>query len=569
MTEPCAAPAFTLWLDDVLASFWRHRPVTATYAGVHAYDDRLPDYSEHGVGRRPGRDPDAADPAGGPARQSRSRPWKRSTAARPRDSCAPSSGSTTRRTSAGPTRACTLARRSSGSSAAAPGADPDPESPGAGDRPPGRDPGPAGRRPEQSIRSAPAAWIERARRESAAASCCWATAWSTYLAQHGQDAPTRCAALPTGRSERSRLRSVSGAGSAAVRHRPLRLRRRRLRDAAARRPLPGHGCGWPRSESAGADRAGRIGPGGPAQHGSGPTDWRAALDGLADVHPTAEQFPGRFPELWAESRAAVRQHDLVTLPDWPVVFAPQPAWVKAAAPAIYFIPYRYPAPLDRPAGGVQYIPTMPERSRRAGAAAARHQRAGHQAELHRASLGHRAPHPELVRHAGHLADRADRGGGRRLADRHALRRHAGRGLGLLRHRPDGRDRVPDAAGELRAASTRSFGWRPARSWTCACTRPVLAGRGPALLRGAGRDVARRVARRGGQEQPLPGDRLHVPGRLGRYPAAAARRWRRARAAASRGGGSTTSCSRSARCRWHWSPRRCWLARHRVGRREAA
>ena len=43
------APAFTVWLDDFLASFYRHRPVTATYAGIHDYDDRLPDYSEAGV----------------------------------------------------------------------------------------------------------------------------------------------------------------------------------------------------------------------------------------------------------------------------------------------------------------------------------------------------------------------------------------------------------------------------------------------------------------------------------------------------------------------------------------
>src|SRR5262245_57614242 len=45
-----AAPAFAAWLEGLFASFWRHRPVTATFSGVHLYDDRLPDYSAAGVG---------------------------------------------------------------------------------------------------------------------------------------------------------------------------------------------------------------------------------------------------------------------------------------------------------------------------------------------------------------------------------------------------------------------------------------------------------------------------------------------------------------------------------------
>ena len=44
------APAFTAWLDDFFASYYQHRPVNATFIGVHAHDERLPDYSEHGLG---------------------------------------------------------------------------------------------------------------------------------------------------------------------------------------------------------------------------------------------------------------------------------------------------------------------------------------------------------------------------------------------------------------------------------------------------------------------------------------------------------------------------------------
>ena len=45
-----SAPAFTAWLDAFFVSYYQHRPVNATFIGVHAHDERLPDYSEHGLG---------------------------------------------------------------------------------------------------------------------------------------------------------------------------------------------------------------------------------------------------------------------------------------------------------------------------------------------------------------------------------------------------------------------------------------------------------------------------------------------------------------------------------------
>jgi uncharacterized protein (DUF885 family) len=37
------------WLDRFFASYYRHRPVNATFIGVHEHDARLPDYSPAGV----------------------------------------------------------------------------------------------------------------------------------------------------------------------------------------------------------------------------------------------------------------------------------------------------------------------------------------------------------------------------------------------------------------------------------------------------------------------------------------------------------------------------------------
>ena len=44
------APQFNAWLDEFFAAYYSRHPVNATFIGVHDYDDRLPDLSEHGAG---------------------------------------------------------------------------------------------------------------------------------------------------------------------------------------------------------------------------------------------------------------------------------------------------------------------------------------------------------------------------------------------------------------------------------------------------------------------------------------------------------------------------------------
>src|SRR5690349_10976459 len=43
------APAFADWLDAFLVSYFRRRPVNATFTGIHDYDEELPDLSERGL----------------------------------------------------------------------------------------------------------------------------------------------------------------------------------------------------------------------------------------------------------------------------------------------------------------------------------------------------------------------------------------------------------------------------------------------------------------------------------------------------------------------------------------
>jgi uncharacterized protein (DUF885 family) len=79
----------------------------------------------------------------------------------------------------------------------------------------------------------------------------------------------------------------------------------------------------------------------------GAGSWREALAQLADRHPTAARYYARYAEVWSAAREAAIDAGLVTWPDYPIRYVPQPAWARSAAPALYFLAYRSPAPFDR------------------------------------------------------------------------------------------------------------------------------------------------------------------------------------------------------------------------------
>lgn len=75
-------------------------------------------------------------------------------------------------------------------------------------------------------------------------------------------------------------------------------------------------------------------------------DWREGLRRLSDHHPEPGRYYARFTEVWEEARAAAEAQGLVTWPDYPITYVPQPAWAREAAPSLYFLFYRAPAALD-------------------------------------------------------------------------------------------------------------------------------------------------------------------------------------------------------------------------------
>lgn len=67
---------------------------------------------------------------------------------------------------------------------------------------------------------------------------------------------------------------------------------------------------------------------------------------LAADHATATGYLDAFATKWEECRAHALHHDAVHWPDWPLRYVPIPSWARDAAPHLYWLFYRAPAPFD-------------------------------------------------------------------------------------------------------------------------------------------------------------------------------------------------------------------------------
>ena len=76
--------------------------------------------------------------------------------------------------------------------------------------------------------------------------------------------------------------------------------------------------------------------------------WREQLAGLADLHPTTEEYYGTYGRVWHEARLAAIDHGLVSWPDFPIEYVPFPRSDREVAGGLYYLFYRCPAPFGRP-----------------------------------------------------------------------------------------------------------------------------------------------------------------------------------------------------------------------------
>lgn len=96
-------------------------------------------------------------------------------------------------------------------------------------------------------------------------------------------------------------------------------------------------------------------------------DRDAVLDGLGDIHPETDAYYRRYQETWDDMRRLAERKNLLTWPEFPIHYVPQPAWARDVVADLYFLYYRSPAAFKRPPAH-DYLVTpiddsMPEQER--------------------------------------------------------------------------------------------------------------------------------------------------------------------------------------------------------------
>ena len=82
--------------------------------------------------------------------------------------------------------------------------------------------------------------------------------------------------------------------------------------------------------------------------------WPAVQEQLAGHHAPADEYLSCLDRKWQACKAASDAHDLVTWPEAPLRYQEIPAHTREAAPHLYYLNYRSPAPFD-PFGIFEYV----------------------------------------------------------------------------------------------------------------------------------------------------------------------------------------------------------------------
>ena len=91
----------------------------------------------------------------------------------------------------------------------------------------------------------------------------------------------------------------------------------------------------------------------------GPT-WADVQTRLAGDHPEPGDYLATFTRTWNACHASVVEHSVVTWPDWPLRYTTIPEFTRDAAPYLYYLYYRSPAPFDACGTHDYVVPALPE-----------------------------------------------------------------------------------------------------------------------------------------------------------------------------------------------------------------
>lgn len=197
------------------------------------------------------------------------------------------------------------------------------------------------------INSAPLAWTEKALDECAGARALFARGVAMWAEENGVQSAAleaACAAALAAVEEyaawldsdlRGRLRSSLACGEEAF---ALLLREGHFLEQS-----PDEVAAYAEAELAAAQAALEA-----RAHEIGAPNWRLVVAALVQPHPSTDGYLARFQTLWQKSRVLAGERALLTWPDFPIRYVPQPRWAREAAPHLYFLFYRAPAAFDRP-----------------------------------------------------------------------------------------------------------------------------------------------------------------------------------------------------------------------------
>ena len=333
------------WLNGFFSSYYRHRPVNATFIGVHDLDHRLPDLSEAGTGDALADTTRLLDQAGSLTPQS---PWERidlrlATGCLRIQEWEYRSGHFHRCNPSLYTGEAVFGVMSLFLSAFAPLADRVASATARLEAVPGFLA--QGRR---NVRAAPAPWTGRALRECDGALAFLTEGIDQLMAEERLDAPE--------------LRRGADRAAAAFADLATWLRTDLLRhpsdqtscggDALALHLAEGHCLDTSPGEVARqAEAQLEEATGYLSDHATdfGAADAATVLQRMALQHPETAGYYACYTEQWKQVREAAERHELLTWPDFPIRFVPRPVWARQAAPDLYFLFYRSPAAYHRPA----------------------------------------------------------------------------------------------------------------------------------------------------------------------------------------------------------------------------
>jgi uncharacterized protein (DUF885 family) len=339
---------FDAWLDRFFDFYFRRHPVDATFIGEHSFDDRLPDYSEEG-NRAAEREMLSlledlgAVPADGLSEAQRHdrelargfleiQLWENDSANFHRGNPSLYTGEAifsilslfhrdSEPVSERATSAIARMRRIPGFLELS----------------------------RSAIESAPVPWTERAIREARSGEAFFARGIHVLAAERGIASPEL-------------RQAASGAAAAFEQHRQWLetglLQHASDQVAAGREALgrylrsghmlpPDQDVAWVETYALGELAAAQDALGEAAAALDPGTSAAELLASLADLHPTVEDYYGAYGRIWNEAKQAAIAADLVTWPDYPIEYVPFPESDREAAPGLYYLYYRCPAPYGR------------------------------------------------------------------------------------------------------------------------------------------------------------------------------------------------------------------------------